>query len=383
MANDDGLAFDFLRFIRRNSEDRRRRARRDFRQRRDQFAQETIGLDLRDALQNGKTFRLTEADQIAGFTTAKKAGTIPADMTLEEYVQFKAGGHPRGQLPPEERERRERRREERNARAQERFESLTSSGKRDDTDKERDRFLDTLSEAAREDFDRRDAAIEQANKDRRDRVEERDQLLRDNLDQTRERTDETVQVADAEARRIRADMNRMKQEILSTLQTRNQQFISESTAGVVTGIQSQMRQIDQQLASGRIGQAEASALKNQLRQAAGSQAAEIAGRAMSEFQNLYASTASTLSRQSLEAGQAAANLRITSRVQRQADMASATALAANGLFQSAQLMSVPDRFLSEFDSIINLSTALQTFGGDPFDVDRFREPPEEDPFIGF
>jgi hypothetical protein len=227
----------------------------------------------------------------------------------------------------------------------------------------KDKAFQDLSAAAQRDFDQQRQNISEANQARQDYADESAQFLRDNVSDTEARTRGYVNTADEEAQKIRDEFKATSDKILSGLETRNQQAQAEQIAGVTTGLQSQLDQVDQKLASGAIGQAEAAELKRQVRQQGSSQAAQIAGQAEAQFQQLFAQTSTALSAQGTQVQSGAANMRMAARFQRQQDNAAAVLAASSGMRNLAQLMFEPARHLGELDSMMALANIYDSMDG--------------------
>lgn len=219
-----------------------------------------------------------------------------------------------------------------------------------------------LQEAAERDFQQAQELLNQANEDRRSRAEESEDLLRQNVEDVASRGEEMVFEADRQAKKIRQDFESFRDGVMAKLDTRNQQFQADVNAGIVTGMRSQMQNIENKLQSGQIGQAEAAAMKDMVKREAGSQSARIIGQAQNAHQQMMSRVGTQLSAQGAQVNQAASNLKTQARVQQQADAARAMLAASQGMFNTATLMSQPDRMLGELDAMMTLAQTESAFG---------------------
>ena len=217
-----------------------------------------------------------------GPTMGKPGRNLPLSVAVPNF--FEGGDNPDSSRPnrdslSDKRQRQREMLEEKEAERKQRNEEAKIRAEEREQEARKKEAFGQLRDAAQRDFDLVNENLNRANEDRRSRIEESEDYLRDNVDQTQSRTNEFVRTADQEATRMRDEFEADRKKILKSLETRNQEFQADVIGGITTGLQNQLSQVDQRLAAGEIGEAEAAELKRQVRQQGSSQAAQIAGRA--------------------------------------------------------------------------------------------------------
>lgn len=215
---------------------------------------------------------------------------------------------------------------------------------------------DELDQAFEDDFRTQGDAINRANEDRRAGVTSAVDRLGQGVTQAEESGEDLLSVADAGAESVLADFEKQVKSITTQLTNRSQAFQAEVIAGVGRDVQTQFSRIDR---DPLLTQAQKVQLKAQIKEQGDRQAAQIVSQAQRENEQLLAQTRTTLAQTGASLGTSLQQQRLSSRIQAKADTAAAIQAAANGDFSRAQLLGIPDRTNSRFDSMVTLYLAKE------------------------
>lgn len=316
--------------------------------------------------------------QSAAYIRAQQMGMLPAGTTMEEFgnaygrVNFKGQAfnedHARqimgainsgrkktgegGEQQETKEQRRERLMQEKQA-------------AEDERQKQRDSRL--YEDAAGRDFQQQQEAIDRANQERRDYATGASDAIDQRIEQSQQAGEDLIGNAERLMERSLKEFDKMAKTAISDLNNQNLQYQAESAAGLRQSIAGQISSIDR---DPTLTPAQKQQMKSQMQNQVSSQVATVVGQAQRETQQLRAQMRTAFSGQRSNLSQGMSAMVQSARVKAMEDNARSLEFAAQGRMALSELMSKPDRVLSEFDSLINIGNAMESQGLD-FNAGRF------------
>jgi hypothetical protein len=259
---------------------------------------------------------------------------------------------PRQKRQREKQESRDRRRAEKEARREE--SRLRREGR-------------IYEDAAGRDFQNQKDAIDRANEERRGYAEGSSEAIDQRISSAQESGEDMIANAEALMERGLKEFDKLAKTSIKDLNNQNMQYQAESTAGLRQSIQGQISSIDR---DPTLTPAQKQQMKAQMQNQVSSQVASVVGKAQRETQQMRAQMRTAFSGQRANLSQAMSGMVQNARSTAMQNNARALEFAAQGRMALSELMSQPDRVLSEFDSLINIGNAMESQGLD-FDASRF------------